>query len=223
MGKGWICLHREIQDSWLWNADPYSKAQAWIDLLLTANHMDRKIYVNGSLQLIKRGQFLTSERKLAERWKWSRPKVKRFLDTLVSDEMITYECSSNVTTNVTTNDTTNGTTITIVNYDKFQDVRSANVTTNDTTNVTTNVTTVEPPTIPPTLPRSCTNNNYNNYNNVEQISTPYSDGTTFLPQKGDRAYKDVKLTQFHNMETNKYDFDALEKYLLERDRPSEMS
>lgn len=194
--KGWICLHREIQDNAIWqSSEPFDRRSAWIDMLLLANHEERKIILNSKMVTIQRGQFHTSIAKLATRWRWNRKKVARFLELLKSDSMIGYKSG-----------TTNGTTITIVNYEKFQD-RGSKVGTKDGTKVGTNIgQSVD------------INNNYNNFNNVEQ-STTYTDGTTFTPKKGTGTKKDIKLTQFHNMETNKYDFDALEKYLLERDRP----
>jgi len=54
------------------------------------------------------GQVSISIKGLADRWKWSQGKVKRFLDNLKNGEQIEYQ-----TTNVTT-------IITILNYDQYQ-------------------------------------------------------------------------------------------------------
>lgn len=108
--KGYIKLHRQIQDCWIWNdGEKFDKAHAFIDLLISANHADKKIAVNGKPQIITRGQFLTSELKLAQKWGWDRKTVHKFLNVLKSDEMVTLE-QSHV-----------GTTITIVNYSVYQD------------------------------------------------------------------------------------------------------
>ena len=123
--KGWIRLHRQLQDCWLWNDEPYSKGQAWVDLLLSANHDDKKIYVNGQLKIIRRGQMLTSIYKLADRWQWSRSKVRRFLNILEIDKMITLECNKG--------GTSNGTTLTIVKYADYQYSGTTDDTTDDTT------------------------------------------------------------------------------------------
>lgn len=197
--KGWICLHRSIQDSWVWQNESFSRGQAWIDLLLTANHEDHKIVVDNDLMTIKRGQMLTSVRKLSERWKWSVKRTQKFLKILEEDQMLTKKSGKRYTL------------LTILNYAKFQDVsafRDTVSTTLPTTQRTHSGNTAYPQT---------TMNN--NYNNVEQSAPTYTDGSTFIPKKETGTKKDIKLTQFHNMETNKYDFDALEKYLLERDRP----
>ncbi len=106
--KGWISLYRSIQDHWLWQEKPFSKAQAWLDLLLSANHQDKKIVFDSNLVEVKRGEFITSIRKLCERWGWSNSKVKKFLETLQLDGMITYKSD------------TKKTTINIVNYNVYQ-------------------------------------------------------------------------------------------------------
>lgn len=190
MAKGWICLHREIQDSWIWNEEPYSKGQAWIDMLLTANHEDRKIYINGKLVTIKRGQFHTSIVKLADKWKWDRKKVARFLKCLEDDSMIG-----------TNSGTKNGTTITIVNYSKFQDVGSKDGTNNGSNHGTKSGQKMD------------INNNNKQENNINNNTTPSS---TFTPYKGMGQKSNSKKTMFHNIEQHDYDFAELEKRLLGR-------
>ena len=87
---GWIKMHRKIQDCWIWNIDkPFDERSAWIDLLLSANHKDTKILFNGELILVKRGEFVTSIRKLSDKWKWNKDRVLKFLKLLESDGMIT--------------------------------------------------------------------------------------------------------------------------------------
>lgn len=107
--KGWIKLHRQIQDCWLWNDDEkFDKAHAWMDLLLLCNHSEKKISVDGKPMTIPRGQFLTSKVKLADRWGWNVKTVNRFLSVLEDDRMIVQTC------------THRWTTLTIVNYEVYQ-------------------------------------------------------------------------------------------------------
>lgn len=107
--QGWIKLHRQILDNEIWDdGEPFSKAHAWIDLLLTANHESRRIIFDGNLVEVKRGQKITSVRILGERWHWSAQKVLRFLKMLEALQMITRNANSRRTL------------ITIVNYDKYQ-------------------------------------------------------------------------------------------------------
>lgn len=106
---GWIKLHRDIQEHWLWEDEPFSRGQAFIDLLMEVNHEDKKKLFNGELIEIKRGSKITSLRQLSERWKWSTKKVKKFLEQLEKDEMITFKSD------------TKKTLITIENYSVYQD------------------------------------------------------------------------------------------------------
>ena len=107
--KGFIALYRNIADHWLWDDKPFSRGQAWIDLLLTVNHTDKKIMFNGELTTIKRGQTITSIRQLCDRWGWSNNKVTRFLKMLESEQMLTRKSD------------TKKTVITIDNYSLWQD------------------------------------------------------------------------------------------------------
>lgn len=106
--QGWIKLHRCIRSNWIWNDKPFSRGQAFLDLLLMVNHEDKKIIFNGSLTEVKRGSCITSIRKLGDKWGWSNKKVKMFLDQLQSDKMITYESN------------TKRTLVTIEKYDLYQ-------------------------------------------------------------------------------------------------------
>ena len=106
--KGWIKLHRGLADHFLWNSEPYSKGQAWVDLLLHANFTDNELMLKNEVLHIKRGQQARSELTLADEWKWSRGKVRRFLKTLQRHDMI--EQQTGHLTSV----------ISICNYDSFQ-------------------------------------------------------------------------------------------------------
>ena len=108
MTQGWIKLHRQIQNCFLWEDKPFDKCRAWIDLLLLANHEDKKIMFNGNLITVSRGQYLTSIRKLSDRWGWSKDKVVRHLSILESEQMIQRDSDSNRTL------------LTIVNYEVYQ-------------------------------------------------------------------------------------------------------
>lgn len=89
MSEGWIKLHREVTSHWIWEIDePFSKRGAWIDLLLMVNHKKRKLYFDGELIECRRGETITSETKLADRWGWSRTKLRSFLELLENDGMI---------------------------------------------------------------------------------------------------------------------------------------
>ncbi len=106
--SGWIKIHRDILYHEIWGDKPFSKGQAWIDLLLLANHSDNKCMVGNKVEEINRGSFITSELKLMDRWGWGRKKVQLFLKFLESESMITRNANNKRTA------------ITIVNYDVYQ-------------------------------------------------------------------------------------------------------
>lgn len=111
---GWIHLHRKIQECFLWEDDePFDRRSAWIDLLLLANHEDKKTLFDGNAIVVKRGERITSVRILAERWKWSPKKVLNFLRLLESEKMIERKSDNKKTL------------LSIVNYDIYNDTRNA--------------------------------------------------------------------------------------------------
>ncbi len=127
MTTGWIKLHRSLQNCDIWtNNEPFDRRSAWIDLLLSANHDDKQITVNGKPVTITRGQRFTSTVKLSERWHWSVNKVRRYLTLLERLKM------------VTTNRTRHGITVTIVKYGFFQDGVTIDGITNGITDGITN-------------------------------------------------------------------------------------
>ncbi len=78
MERGYIKLHRRLQENKLWLLDPFTRGQAWVDMLLLANYKEGWIRKRGILVTVNRGQLGWSEVALAKRWKWSRGKVRRF-------------------------------------------------------------------------------------------------------------------------------------------------
>jgi hypothetical protein len=113
VAQGWITLHRRIQTHWIWSKDkPFDIRSAWLDMLLMANHKDNKFPLGSEMVFVPRGSFVTSERKLGERWQWSNTKVRSFLKLLENDEMILKKNDSKKST------------ITIVNYSIYQDIES---------------------------------------------------------------------------------------------------
>lgn len=125
MSKGWIKLDRQMTEHWLWKDKPFSYAQAWVDLLLKANHKPAKILIKNCLVELKRGDQARSERTLENDWGWSRGKVRRFLVLLKNDHMIEQRVVP--VTSI----------ITICNYDSFQGDSTTGSTSNSTSADTT--------------------------------------------------------------------------------------
>ena len=107
--SGWIKLHRQIQECFLWRIkEPFDKRSAWIDLLLLMEHQNKNLMIDGKIETIKRGSYMLSIEKLCDRWMWSRNKVKRYLDVLEREHMIV------------TRRTNKGTLVNVVNYCIYQ-------------------------------------------------------------------------------------------------------
>lgn len=106
---GWIKLWRKFADDPLWVSEPFTKGQAWVDLLLMAQGTENTIFKNGKFMEFQPGTVYKSILELSKRWKWSRNKVSRFLKSLENETMVE-----------TKSDTTNGTTITIENWAFYQ-------------------------------------------------------------------------------------------------------
>lgn len=154
---GWIKIHRKIQECWIWQEKPFDKGRAWIDLILSAMHSDKKMMIDNEIVVIERGSFMTSVLKLSDRWGWSRNKVMRFLDVLENEQMLN------------TKRTPKGTLVTIVKYEDYQVGDTADDTTVETTLVTPHETTDEP------QKKNIKNDNNIIYNNRAKKST------TFIP------------------------------------------
>jgi len=111
MSKGFISLHRELQDHWLWHSEKFTKAQAWVDLLMLANHKELSvIFIRGIKVEVKRGEIAWSEENLASKWRWSRPKVKNFINMLKAEKQIETRKTSAI--NI----------LRLVNFERFQHV-----------------------------------------------------------------------------------------------------
>lgn len=88
MKRGWIRLYRKSFDNKLYFEEPFTKWQAWIDLLLLAAYEDRTFYVRGNPVQLKKGEIAQSTRVLRKRWKWSRAKVIRYLRALEMEHKV---------------------------------------------------------------------------------------------------------------------------------------
>ena len=85
MHRGYVKLWRRLHDNKLWLSEKFTRAQAWVDLIMIANHKDGWIRKRGIKIHLERGDVGYSEVELSKRWKWSRGKVRRFLNELCSE------------------------------------------------------------------------------------------------------------------------------------------
>jgi len=119
-------INRALLSSSRWLSEPFTRGQAWVDLCGLAQHTDSYFRVRGVRVDLKRGQLGYSQVSLAERWKWSRDKVRRFLKELETQEDIIQQ-NNEITT-----------VITICKYNIYQGDNTAEDTTDNTANNTTN-------------------------------------------------------------------------------------
>ncbi len=94
---GYIKLHRQITENELWHSERFTKAQAWVDLLLLATYKQRTIFIRGIELKLNPGDLCYSQLTLSKRWKWNERTVNKFLTALQNREMIQTRIT-NVTT-----------------------------------------------------------------------------------------------------------------------------
>ena len=155
MENSWIRLHRKIMDDPLYFAEPFTKMQAWIDLLLLANFADRVTFIRGNRVTIKRGQLAYSREWFSGRWRWSRGRVERFLLMLENDRKIVQQKSRLISI------------VTIVNYDFYQNSEKTERETNGTTEIERNYLNI-----------SRSKKNYLSNGTTDSTTDEATDGTT---------------------------------------------
>jgi hypothetical protein len=106
--EGWIKIHRQIKEHWIWNDAMYLKA--WLGILLSVNHEDKKTLIQGELIECKRGQSILSLAGWSKCFgdKWTIQRVRTFFELLKKDQMISAEGLRKTTR------------ITVCNYDSYQ-------------------------------------------------------------------------------------------------------
>ena len=106
---GYVSAFRSIRHHWLWKDKPFSYGQAWIDMVLMANHKDKDVIFSGDIVKVERGSFITSQEKLKLNWGWKRKRFDKFVSLLKKTGMVLIE-----------NRAYQGTYITICNYETYQ-------------------------------------------------------------------------------------------------------
>jgi hypothetical protein len=154
--EGYVKLYRSSLNDPLYLKEPFTKWQAWCDLILLAYFAPADFFVRGIKVKAKRGCVYKGVLELADRWKWSRGKVLRFLSYLVSDKRIGIQNNNVISC------------ISITNYEKYQQNGSTNESTNGSTNESTNEHLIRR--------TKEDNNNNNNNNNIKAVSQFCDDG-----------------------------------------------
>ena len=104
--RGYIQLHRSIQDHWIWRDPEYLRR--WISLLMLAAWDDRNVATKNGSVFERRGEIRISYRSLGKHWGCAPNTAVSFVEQLARDGMVTVEPGHTCTS------------IFIVNYDKYQ-------------------------------------------------------------------------------------------------------
>ena len=116
--KGWTKLYRAQFTHWI-SKKPFCDGYAWTYLYNQANHKKGMVNLRNEYIEVKRGQFITSKKKLIKFFGWTRRHLENFLTALEKDQMLTYRMTHRFTV------------ITIVNYEVFQSDNTKDDTQND--------------------------------------------------------------------------------------------
>jgi DNA-binding transcriptional regulator YhcF (GntR family) len=105
--SGWIKIHRDINQHWIWQDANYLKW--WLDILLEVNHTEGEIVIKGTVLKCGRGEKLYSLDTWASRWNTNKSKVNRFLKMLEKQNMISLKSETHTTR------------LKVCKYDDYQD------------------------------------------------------------------------------------------------------
>lgn len=103
-------------DRGIWDHDllvgpePFSRREAWLWLISEAAWRPHRRRLAGRTIDVRRGQVAASLRFIACKWRWTEPRVRRFLAALISDQMIDATADAGVTV------------ITVCKYKEYQRV-----------------------------------------------------------------------------------------------------
>lgn len=108
MSKGTVNVSRCLWDDQVFQNEPFSEREAWIWMIAEAAWRPREKRVGKIIVTLERGQLAHSTRFLADAWRWSHSRVRRFLDRLENRHMTQRKTDTGVTV------------ICIIKYDTYQ-------------------------------------------------------------------------------------------------------
>lgn len=106
--SGWYLMHRGWMDHPVFRSEAFSRRDAFVWLIEEAAFKPTVVALPGRSLRLERGQLSHSTRFMAAAWRWSEPKVRRYLTSLRQAKIIDAETDAGQTV------------ITICNYDKYQ-------------------------------------------------------------------------------------------------------
>lgn len=106
--RGYFFLDRGIWDHPLFAREAFTEREAWLWMISAAAWKGMRVRAGRKIVDLKRGQLVFSERFMATKWRWSKTSVRRFIERLKSEAMVSALADRDATL------------ITICNYDKYQ-------------------------------------------------------------------------------------------------------
>jgi DNA-binding transcriptional MocR family regulator len=116
MARGWM-------ENEFFSAEPFTDREAWIWIIEQAAWRPGKVRIKGTIIDLQRGDLSFSVRFLAEKWRWSKSRVDRFLKRLAAENMISTRSKNGTTAGHQAGQ--GQSVITICNYEKYQSPKDA--------------------------------------------------------------------------------------------------
>lgn len=111
-------MYRGWMDNDVFAAEPFTEREAWEWMISEAAWQERQINLAGNPIVLQRGQFSHSQRHMADVFKWTRSKVRVFIDKLERFKMCIPHSSHAIAQGQAI--------VTICNYSIYQDQSSRN-------------------------------------------------------------------------------------------------
>ncbi|WP_372393831.1 hypothetical protein ABMY26_00725 (plasmid) [Azospirillum sp. HJ39] len=108
--SGFFLLRRGWRSNPAFQDEPCTEREAWVCLIEEAAYSARRKRVGKIVVDVERGQIAASTRFLADAWRWAHSKVRRYLDRLEREEMVSLATDQGLTI------------ITLCNYEKHQSI-----------------------------------------------------------------------------------------------------
>lgn len=167
--KGYVSLHREIMEHWIWE-DPV-KLKRWLTILMNVNHAPKKFPVGNELFTCNPGQSFRSIQQWTDLFSCSKSTTIKFLNMLENDGMILTEIMGNGNRRKHL--------LTVVNWEKFQKMSTGNYT----------------ETVPEIIPEQYPNVPPNNNDNNDEESL-YAKARNFYQNELEKSNNDFLYSQF---------------------------
>ena len=85
---GFIAIDRGLWGHPFFKPEPFTERESWVWLISAAAYKPMRVAYQNIVVLLKRGEFCFSLRFLAEKWRWEKDKVDRYLKRLQRHDML---------------------------------------------------------------------------------------------------------------------------------------